>query len=206
MLGRWARGVGVAIRRARNPLAWVALAYAVGISAGVVAVHAGNPFALRERDRIVGQAVVHDPASLALARGKRVHAALFDFVENLGRGAVPYTVMGLGVVVPLPFIVYQGWVGGIVSVDGHHASRFGSPREAVYYTSVMLLQLMLYSLAAAAGIRLGLAFAMPQGRYGYSGSGRWLGLPSDGVRDVLWTYTLVVPLFLLASLTEFLAG
>ena len=146
--------MGTAIRRARNPLVWVALAYAVGVSAGVVAVHAGNPFALRERDRIVGNAVVHDPASLALARGERVSAALFDFLGNLGRGAVPYTVMGLGVVFPFPF----------------------------------------------------LAFAMPKGRYGYPGSDRWLGLPSDGVRDVLWIYTLVVPLFLLASLTEFLTG
>jgi hypothetical protein len=32
VLGRWARGVGVAMRRARNPLAWVALAYVVGVS------------------------------------------------------------------------------------------------------------------------------------------------------------------------------
>jgi hypothetical protein len=206
MLGRCARGVGVAIRRARQPLAWVALAYAVGVSAGVIAVHAGNPFALRERDRIVGHAVVHDAPSLALARGERVSAALLDFAGNLGRGAVPYTVMGLGVVFPLPFVVYQGWVGGIVSVDGHHASRFGSSSEALYYAGVMLLQLVPYSLAAAAGIRLGLAFAMPKSRYGYPGSERWLGLPSEGVRDVLRVYTLVVPLFLLASLVEFLLG
>ena len=87
MLRQWARGVGAAVRRARNPLAWVALAYAVGVSAGVIAVHAGSPFALRERDRIVGHAVVHDAPSLALARGERVSAALFDFVGNLGRGA-----------------------------------------------------------------------------------------------------------------------
>jgi hypothetical protein len=206
VLGRWARGVGVAIRRARNPLAWVALAYAVGVSAGVVAVHAGNLLALRERDRIVGHAVEHDAASLALTRGERVSAALFDFAGNLGRGAVPYTVMGLGIVFPLPLIVYQGWVGGIVSVDGNHASRFGSPREALYYSSVMLLQLIPYSLAAAAGIRLGLGFAMPKGRYGYPGSERWLGLPAEGVRDVCRVYTLVVPLFLLASLLEFLFG
>jgi hypothetical protein len=135
-----------------------------------------------------------------------VSAALFDFVGNLGRGAVPYTIMGLGVVFPLPLVVYQGWVGGIVSIDGHHASRFGSAREALYYTGVMLLQLIPYSLAAAAGIRLGLAFVMPKGRYGYPGTKRWLGLPSEGVRDVLRIYTLVVPLFLVASLVEFLLG
>jgi hypothetical protein len=204
MLGRWVRDVGGAVRRARNPLAWVVLAYAVGVSAGIMAVHAGSPFALRERDRIVGHAVVHDAPSLALARGERVSAALFDFVGNLGRGAVPYTIMGLGVVLPLPLVVYQGWVGGIVSVDGHHASRFGSAGEALYYTGVMLLQLIPYSLAVAAGIRLGLAFMMPNGRYGYPGTERWLGLPSEGVRDVLRIYTLVVPLFLVASLVEFL--
>lgn len=101
MLRQWAKGVGAAVRRARNPLGWVALAYAVGVSAGVIAVHAGSPFAFRERDRIVGHAVVHDAPSLALARGERVSAALFDFVGNLGRGAVPYTIMGLGVVFPL---------------------------------------------------------------------------------------------------------
>ena len=206
MLGPWVRGVGVAIRRAKHPLAWVATAYAVGVSAGVIAVHVGNAFALRERDRIVGSAVAQDAPSLALARGERVSAALLDFVGNLGQGAVPYTVMGLGIVLPLPFVVYQGWVGGIVSVDGHHASRFGSAREALYYTAVMLLQLIPYSLATAAGIRLGLAFVMPKSRYGYPGSERWLGLPSDGVRDVLRVYTLVVPLFLLASLVEFLLG
>lgn len=193
-----------AVRRARQPLAWVAFAYAVGVTAGVVAVHAGSPFALRERDRIVGRAVAHDASSRALARGERVSAALFDFAGNLGQGAVPYTVMGLGVVLPLPLIVYQGWVGGIVSVDGDHASRFGSVREALYYTGVMLLQLIPYSLAAAAGIRLGLAFVMPKGRFGYPGSERWLGLPREGVQDVLRIYTLVVPLFLVASLVEFL--
>lgn len=204
MLRQWASGVRTAVRRARNPLAWVAFAYAVGVSTGVIAVHAGSPFALRERDRIVGRAVVHDAPSLALARGERVSAALLDFAGNLGRGAVPYTIMGLGVVFPLPLIVYQGWVGGIVSVNADHASRFRSAAGALYYTSVMLLQLIPYSLASAAGIRLGLAFMKPKGRYGYPGKKKWLGLPLEGLRDVLHIYTLVVPLFLVASLVEFL--
>jgi len=193
------------MRRARDPLAWVAIAYAVGIFAGIVGVHAGHPFSLRERDRIVGHAVAHDAPSLALAHGERISAVVFDFAGNLGKGAVPYTVMGLGVVFPLPFLVYQGWVGGIVSVDGHHRSRFGSPGEALYYVGVMLLQLIPYTLATAAGIRLGLAFTMPTGSYGYPNSERWFGLPSEGVRDVLRIYTVVVPLFLLASMVEFLA-
>jgi hypothetical protein len=201
-----ARGVGAAVRRARDPLAWTAIAYALGVSAGVIAVHAGSPFALRERDRIVGHAVAHEAPSLALARGERVSAALFDFAGNLGRGAVPYTVLGLGVVFPLPLVVYQGWVGGLVSIDGNHASRFGSASEGLYYVGVLLLQLIPYSLAVAAGIRLGLALMRPKGRYGYPGAERWLGLPSQGVRDVLRIYTVVVPLFLVASLFEFLLG
>ena len=204
MLTRWLSSAGQALERAKDPLIWVALAYAVGVSAGAAAVHLGNAFALRERDRIVGHAD-SDPAAVSLARGERVSAALCDFSGNLGRGAVPYTVMGLGVVVPLPFVVYQGWVGGIVSVDEHHASRFGTPKEGVYYGGVMLLQLVPYSLAVAAGIRLGLAFSMPRGRYGYPDGQRWIGLPAEGVRDVLRIYSIVIPLFLTASFVEFLA-
>ena len=92
---------------------------------------------------IVGRAA-SDPVAVSLDWGERVSAALRDFSGNLGRGAVPYTVMGLGVVFPLPFVVYQGWVGGIVSVDDHHASRFGTLKEGLYDGGVMLLQLVPY--------------------------------------------------------------
>ncbi len=203
MLTRWSSSVGGALERAKDPLIWVALAYAVGVSAGAAAVHLGNAFALGERDRIVGHAA-SDPILVSLGRGERVSAALRDFSGNLGLGAVPYTVMGLGVVFPLPFVVYQGWVGGIVSVDEHHASRFGTPKEGLYYGGVILLQLVPYSLAVAAGIRLGLAFLMPRGRYGYPDGKRWIGLPAEGMRDVLRIYSIVIPLFLTASFVEFL--
>lgn len=197
-------GIGGAVRRAGRPIGWVAVAYALGVSVGAIAAHAGLPLALRERDRIVGEAaqtqVIQD-----LRRGERVSAALGDFAGNLGRGALPYTVMGLAVALPFPLVVYQGWVGGIVSVDGEHVSRFRSAREGLYYVSVMLLQLVPYSLAVGAGVRLGLGFLMPKGRYGYSSGERRFGLPAEGVRDVARIYVLVVPLFLLASLVEFLA-
>ena len=204
MLTRWFRSLGGALQRAKNPLIWVALVYALGVSAGAASVHLGIPFALAERDRIVGRAA-SDPVAVSLDRGERVSAALRDFSGNLGRGAVPYTVMGLGVVFPLPFVVYQGWVGGIVSVDDHHASRFGTLKEGLYYGGVMLLQLVPYSLAVAVGIRLGLAFLLPRGRYGYPDSKRWLGLPAEGVRDVLRIYSVATPLFLIASFVEFMA-
>jgi hypothetical protein len=200
----WFGSIGGAVRRAGRPIGWVAVAYAVGVSVGAIAAHASLPLALRDRDRIVG-AAAQSQVMRDLHRGERVSAALGDFAGNLGRGAVPYTVMGLAVVLPFPLVVYQGWVGGIVSVDGQHLSRFRSAAEALYYVSVMLLQLVPYSLAVGAGVRLGLGFSMPKGRYGYSGGERWLGLPAEGVRDVARIYVLVVPLFLVASLVEFLA-
>jgi len=67
------------------------------------------------------------------------------------------------------------------------------------------LQLIPYSLAGGAGIRLGLAVLFPKGRYAYPASERWLGFPAEGVRDIFRIYELLVPLFLLASLVEFLA-
>jgi hypothetical protein len=46
---------------------------------------------------------------------------------------------------------------------------------------------------------------MPRGRWGYPARERWLTLPAEGVRDVGRIYALVAPLFLVASLVEFLA-
>ena len=114
-------------------------------------------------------------------------------------------MMGLAVVMPFPLAAYRGWVGGIVSVDGQHESRLRTWREGIYYLGVLLLQLIPYSLAGGTGIHLGQAFLFPKGRYGYPGSERWIGLPAEGVRDVARIYALVVPLFLAASLVEFLA-
>ena len=113
--------------------------------------------------------------------------------------------MGLGIVLPFPVAAHRGWIGGLVSVDGAHASRFGSWREGSYFAAVVFLQLVPYILAGGAGVRLGLANLMPKGRFGYPDSERWMWLPAAGIRDVLWIYTLIVPLFLVASLVEFLA-
>jgi hypothetical protein len=96
-------------------------------------------------------------------------------------------------------------VGGIVSVDGTHSSRLtSSAGEAAYYLVVIVLQLIPYALAGGAGVRLGLAFLWPRGRFGYPSTRRWLGLPREGVRDVLLIYALVAPLFAFASTVEFL--
>ena len=47
---------------------------------------------------------------------------------------------------------------------------------------------------------------MPKGKWGYLNSTLWLGIPVEGLRDVGRIYVLIVPLFLIASLVEFLAA
>jgi len=49
-----------------------------------------------------------------------------------------------------------------------------------------------------------MGFLLPKRRWGYSGP-RWLPIPVEGIRDVGRIYVLVTPLFLVASLVEFLA-
>jgi hypothetical protein len=195
----------LALRRARAPILWIGLTYVLGVVTGAVMVHTHNAAALRYRDALVGRAMAQDPAAVALNKGLPIRAACFDFAGNLGLGAVPSTIMGLAVVPPFPLAAWRGWIGGIVSVDGRHESRLPLHREGTYYVGVLLLQLIPYSLAGGAGIRLGLAVLFPKGRYGYLASERWLGYPVEGMRDVVRIYALVVPLFMVASLVEFLA-
>lgn len=199
------RAVADALRRAKEPIVWMAVAYLLGLLAGGITVHTGNAFALRHRDDLVGTALRTDSAAVALKHGFPVRAAFFDFAGNLTLGAMPSTVMGLSVVMPFPWAAYRGWIGGIVSVDGDHRSRLWERGERWYYLGVLLLQLLPYSLAGGTGVRLGLGFLRPNSRFGYPGSARWLGLPAEGVRDVLCIYAVVIPLFLAASLVEFLA-
>jgi hypothetical protein len=198
-------GVLSALRRARRPIVWMALANGIGIAAGVVLVHAGYGPAIHFRDRLVGRAVQSSGILQAQQRGFPVRAALLDFAGNAGAAAVPTTVMGLSVVLPFPVAVARGFVGGVVSVDGNHHSRLADPREAAYYLIVLTLQVIPYALAGGAGVRLGLGFVLPKSRWRYAGPARWLGLPAEGVRDVGRIYALALPLFLMASLVEFLA-
>ena len=202
---RFPQTIVVALRRARGPIGLVAATYAAAVITGVAMVHEGNAFALRYRDELVGTAITSSASIAALNRGLPLRAAVMDFGGNLVLGAIPSTLMGLAVVLPFPFAAFRGWVGGVVSVDGQHQSRLRSRRERLYYLGVIFLQLLPYSLAGGAGVRAGLAFLRPHSRFGYPQSTRWLGLPVDALRDVLRIYCVVVPLFLLASLVEFLA-
>jgi Stage II sporulation protein M len=126
---------------------------------------------------------------------------VLDFLRNLLLGAVPSTIGGLAIVIPYPVAIYRGWVGGIVSVDSAHHSRLATPSDAIYFVVTVILQLIPYILAADAGINLGLAYLRPRPCYSDS---RWHGFPIEALRDVARTYVLIVPLFLIASLWEFL--
>lgn len=193
-----------AVSRARLPILTIALTYALSVIVGAVMVHSGNKFALDYADSLVAQSSATDPASIALQQNDRLKAALFDFGGNLLLGAVPNTVTGMTIVTPYPLAAFRGWIGGIVSVwtGGDHQSRLSVPGEAFYYLLTLVLQLIPYSLAGGAGVNLGLAAFWP--RPFYQGK-KWLGFPKEAYLDVFRIYLLVVPLFLVASLWEFLA-
>lgn len=189
-----------ALVRSRVPIVSLALVHFLFVLIGAAMVHTGNQFALSYRDNLVANANKNDPASLANQSGDQLTAALFDFSRNLFLGAVPSTVGGLGVIVPYPIAAHRAWVGGIVSVKSDHTSRLTDLYAGLYYVSVVILQLIPYTLAGGAGVNLGLAYLRPAPYY----RGRkWWGLPVEAILDLGRIYLLVVPLFLIASLWEF---
>ena len=185
-----------ALRRARGTIYVVALTYLFSLSVGIFMVHSGNEFALSFRDRLIAEA----QAGSVLTQPSPLSMALADFSDNL-RGAAADALGGLGVVFPFPLVAYRGWVGGIVSVDGSHASRLQNPTKAAYYLSVLLLQLTGYTLAAGAGINAGLSFWRTRPEY----TEKLLGMSVEALRDLGRIFAFVVPIFLLASLWEFLS-
>lgn len=190
-----------ALLRARTAILTIALTYVISVLLGVFMVHTGNQFALSYRDNLVARVRANDSIAIAYRDGDWLRAALLDAGKNLFFGAVPSTLGGAGVIFPYPLAAYRGWIGGIVSVDSIHVSRLKNLRKAVYYILVMIFQLIPYSLAGGAGVNLGLAYFRPRSYYR---GDKWLGLPKEAIRDVLRIYLLVVPLFLMASLWEFL--
>ena len=187
-----------ALCRARISILTVAITYLVSTVIGIVMVHNGNQFAIAYRDKIIGEAQ-SSPILVALHRNNRLEAALLDFGGNL-IAVCSNTLAGLGVIVPYPFMAYRGWIGGSVSLDGTHASRLADPKEAVYYLTTLILQLIPSVLGGAAGVNVGLSYFRP--KLYYQGE-KWLGLPKEALRDALRIYILVMPLLLIASLWEF---
>jgi hypothetical protein len=193
--------IAQAISRARLPILTIAAVYAMAIFVGALMVHNGNSFALDRRDKLVADAGRSDPAAIARDRGANLSAAFKDFAGNLFIGSVPKAIMGMGVIFPYPWVAYQGWVGGIVSVRGDRTSRLNSPRSAAYYVLTLVLQILPYSLAVGAGVNVGISLFRPAKPY----QGEKLAriFPKEALKDLLRIYALAMPLFLLASLWEF---
>lgn len=191
-----------AIHRARLQITGVAIVYILSTLTGSVMVHQGNKFALNYRDKLVEQAQSNDPAAIAYKEGKTLKAALFDFGRNLIMGAVPQTITGLTVISPYGFAAYRGWVGGIVSVNRQHKSRLADKKQALYFIITLILQLIPYTLAGGIGVKLGMSYFKKYPEY--QGQKRWLGYPLEALRDTARVYVLIVPLFCIASLWEFL--
>jgi hypothetical protein len=192
-------GVGRAFSRARFAILSVGAVYALAAAAGMVMVHSGSDFAVDARDRLVGRAR-SSPALQALEQDDRLRAALIDFGGNL-LGALSTCLAGLGAITSYPLIAYRGWIGGIVSITGAHTSRLADPHEAAYYLITLVLQLIPYTLSGGAGVNVGFALWRPKPHYL---GAKWLGLPREALLDGLRIVAISIPLFLIASLWEFL--
>jgi hypothetical protein len=193
-----------ALTHARLGIVTVALAYAIGLFAGGLMVHAHNRFALRYRDRLVGDAWKSSPTLAQYQKGHRVIAASLDSGGNAAAGLLSL-IAGYGVPAGYWVAGYRGWVGGVVSVDENHRSRLSTRYEAFYYLTTLLLQLIPYTLAGGAGVNLGIAaFAKPRWT-GYTGRRvPWLMIPFEAIGDAAWIYLIALPMFVGASLFEFL--
>lgn len=191
------------ISRARLPILTIGAVYLVSILIGIMMVHSGNPFSLNYRDRIVSKAAQQDPAAIANNQGHRLRAAILDFAGNLFLGSVPQSIMGMGIVFPYPSVAYQGWIGGIVSVRADRTSRLNNFHSAVYYLLTLLLQITPYSLTIGAGVNVGVSLFRPAPYY--RGEKVAHIFPKEVLRDWIRIYVLASPLFLLASLWEFLS-
>ena len=190
-----------AIQHCKKWILTIFIVYCVSCLAGIMMVHYGSSFALSQRDRIVGNANAHDKASVNYVKGNRFKAALIDFSGNLFWGSVPQTVAGLSVVMPFLSVTYQGWVSGIVSVDGKHVSRLSKIKTAMYYLIVLMLQFVPYSLVIGAGVKLGTdTYQLNKGKGLLQ-----FKLSRPALKDVLFIYLLVIPLFFVASCFEFLS-
>jgi hypothetical protein len=191
----------VALLRARSSIIAITWVHVVAVTVGIVMVHTGNEFALSYRDRLVAQAHATDPVSLAFQQGHPLRAVLIETARTQW-ACLATGLTGLTVISPVVLSGYRGWVGGIVSVDSSHISRLGELRQTIYYLSVVLLQLIPYSLAAGAGLNLGLTYFRPRAEY--QGE-KWIGYPKEAIWDFVRIFVLTIPFVVIANLWEFLS-
>jgi len=197
------RLVYLALTQCRIYVLTIFITYCISCFVGIIMVHNGNNFAISCRDKIVGKALKTDKASINYQTVNNFSAAMHDFKGNLFFGTIPQTFMGLGIVVPYFTVSKQGWIGGIVSVNSEHKSRFKNFKSTFYYFFVLLLQFVPYSLAIGSGIKFSIDFYINNKIHG------WLmwkyKIHTSGLLDLGYIYLLVVPLFFLASCFEFMS-
>jgi len=189
-----------ALHRAHRCILVIAMTYAISLGIGILMVHGGSEFALSYRDSLVARAHRDDPASRANDAGQHLRAAVIDFSRNLFMAAIPETIGGLTLVLPIGLAAYRGWVGGIVSVGQYHQSRLTQLWPATYYLTTLLLQVTAFTLAAGGGLHLG--WATLRGRGPFIGPG-WFRLSRLALVDVAQLYAIAVPLFAIGALWEF---
>lgn len=202
-MGAIGRRIGIALRGCAGFALSIFLTYVVSSAVGIFMAHGGSPLALQQRDRVVGKALATDRASIAHRSGEHVTALFHDFAGNLVYAAIPQAVGGLAVVPPYFSVAWQGWVGGIVSVDGSHRSRFRGVKATSYYFLVLLMQFVPFSLSIGAGVRCGVALYRHNAGVGWRLS-RYR-IPPGCLVDFACVFALAVPLFLAASAFEFLS-
>ena len=178
--------------------------YILSITVGILMAHNGNRFALLQRDGIVSAALRADRAAINYHAGRRLAAALWDLAGNVFIAAIPQALIGLGVVPPYATAAYQGWVGGIVSVDAAHRSRFVAPRATVYYFTVLLLQTVAFSLSIGGGVKCGVDTYRHNSDVGWRFS-RWR-IRKESLADLGLVLLASIPLFLAGSSFEFLSS
>ena len=180
------------------------LVYVIPSTIGILMVHTGNQFALSQRDKIVGAALRTDKAAMNHHSGDKLTAALYHFGGNVFIAAIPQTVTGLAIAPPYFTVAYQGWVGGIVSVDGSHQSRFTSFKPSANYFIVLLLQIAAFSPSIVAGIKCGVD------TYKHSTEVSWrfwkFRIPKESIVAVSHVYLVSLSIFLFASCFEFLSS
>lgn len=182
----------------------MALTSGLSVLTGLLMVHLGNRFALDTGDKIVNKARRESTILQQFGRGNRITAAALDATGNAAAGL---TTMIAGYFPPAGYALaaYRGWIGGIVAVDHQHRSRLRTAHEAFYYLVALLLQLVPYSLASATGVNIGIAAFASGERTGYPGPRMpHLRIPYEAIRDAGWIWAISLPLFVFASLFEFI--